>query len=420
MERSPFRRQAFTLVELLVVIAIIGILVGLLLPAVQAAREAARRMSCSNNFKQIGLGIHNYHSAYKQLPTNMTGTDQPRGVGDRTADGSLRRLSFLVGILPFVEQQALWEQIVNPSNKLVPGTAWNTGGAAPLNNMWQSMGPHPGRRNYVPWVTEVPTYRCPSDPAQSQGGGGLGRTNYAAAVGDSIDNVMYGGINEVGAWQWDMNSNGTVDQDWVVTRSRAACRGFFWNRVEMKFRDCLDGLANTVAAGEICTSGGKREIKADYVRNIDFTPTNGRIGEPVYCKEGAHIDVNRPAFYDPGATVDGGSGNLRGSRWADGRLPYASINNILPPNSPSCIRDNSDSYFMISTVGSRHQGGAHVLMGDGAVIFLTDSIEAGNASAQTVLRDGGNNPPGTPSPYGLWGALGTRDSGEQIEEQLNQ
>ncbi len=74
MKRVHSSRPGFTLVELLVVIAIIGVLVGLLLPAVQAAREAARRMSCSNNFKQIGLGIHNYHSAFKQLPTNGTGT----------------------------------------------------------------------------------------------------------------------------------------------------------------------------------------------------------------------------------------------------------------------------------------------------------------------------------------------------------
>ena len=72
MHRLRKTRQGFTLVELLVVIAIIGILVGLLLPAVQAAREAARRMSCSNNFKQIGLAVHNYHSSYKQLPQNGT------------------------------------------------------------------------------------------------------------------------------------------------------------------------------------------------------------------------------------------------------------------------------------------------------------------------------------------------------------
>ncbi len=115
-------RSGFTLVELLVVIAIIGVLVGLLLPAVQAAREAARRMSCSNNFKQIGLGIHNYHSAFKQLPNQGTGTHVSEALGGRdvwdTNPGreisSNMRLSYMVGILPFVEQQALWEMISNP------------------------------------------------------------------------------------------------------------------------------------------------------------------------------------------------------------------------------------------------------------------------------------------------------------------
>ncbi len=102
--------------ELLVVIAIIGVLVGLLLPAVQAAREAARRMSCSNNFKQIGLGLHNYHSAYDKLPLAGAGT-QPTVATDAwvaTATGNNLRLSMLVGTLPFIEQQALWEQISNP------------------------------------------------------------------------------------------------------------------------------------------------------------------------------------------------------------------------------------------------------------------------------------------------------------------
>ena len=137
---SKSYRFGFTLVELLVVIAIIGILVGLLLPAVQAAREAARRMSCSNNFKQIGLAIHNYHSAYKQLPMHSGGTRPSPAAGGwwQPGDGSNRmRLSIFVGLTPFMEQQALWETISNPSVVDLdnPGT--------PRTTPWPAMGPTP-------------------------------------------------------------------------------------------------------------------------------------------------------------------------------------------------------------------------------------------------------------------------------------
>ena len=188
MLRTARRSFGFTLVELLVVIAIIGVLVGLLLPAVPAAREAARRMSCSNNFKQIGLAMHNYHSAYKQLPTQLGGTGEDLKGGDRYYRGCDRTnnqsLSIFVGLTPFYEQQALWEQISNPNSVDLtnPGTV--------RNPLWPAMGPtatdennttpRTNQRNtaYEPWMTETPTLRCPSDPGF--GLPAMARTNYGA------------------------------------------------------------------------------------------------------------------------------------------------------------------------------------------------------------------------------------------------
>ena len=141
-KRASQGRSGFTLVELLVVIAIIGVLVGLLLPAVQSAREAARRMSCSNNFKQIGLAIHNYHSTYKQLPRNGTGptnefdnmccANAVRGTMAQPPVAFTRHaLSWLVAILPFVEQQGVWDEIAY--EHLDENGLW-----------WPAFGPAPG------------------------------------------------------------------------------------------------------------------------------------------------------------------------------------------------------------------------------------------------------------------------------------
>lgn len=166
------RHCGFTLVELLVVIAIIGVLVGLLLPAVQAAREAARRMSCSNNLKQLGLGFLNYHSAYKQLPVERGGTYRfgnnlqtrtpvPRGAA--FGGNNFHNLSALVPLLPFVEQQALWEQISNPYAVKEPASAMGLIFAAMGPQVAMTLANH-GQFQYDPWLTEIPTYRCPSDP----------------------------------------------------------------------------------------------------------------------------------------------------------------------------------------------------------------------------------------------------------------
>ena len=237
MRNDGIKRAGFTLVELLVVIAIIGILVGLLLPAVQAAREAARRMSCSNNFKQIGLAIHNYHSAFKLLPTHGGGTntenpnDDPVNTNHRfsSIDASNNsRLSMLVGILPFIEQQAVWEQVVNP-------LAVDTDNDGTVDITFPAMGPTPDRANYAPWATDIPGFRCPSDPGQ--GLPAQGRTNYGACLGDSV-------------WRSSLWSHVDArgDETETALENRGAHRGFFkpFNN-RGRFRDVLDGLANTIA-----------------------------------------------------------------------------------------------------------------------------------------------------------------------------
>ena len=224
-------------------IAIIGVLVGLLLPAVQAAREAARRMSCSNNFKQIGLAIHNYHSAFKQLPRHHGGTWTD---GNTPTDmNNLMSLSMLVGLTPFLEQQGLWEQISHPVQQRVDGTAQSP--------PFPPMGPAPWTGQYAPWVTEIPTLRCPSDPGY--GPPAFGRTNFAVCLGDSIDLMSTGPVHVQGGAIVNPPPN------WVPNRSRASCRGVFVARRDMKFRDILDGLANTIMCGEITTDLGDRDIR---------------------------------------------------------------------------------------------------------------------------------------------------------------
>ncbi|MEM1228222.1 MAG: DUF1559 domain-containing protein [Planctomycetota bacterium] len=387
----------FTLVELLVVIAIIGVLVGLLLPAVQAAREAARRMSCSNNFKQLGLALHNYHDAFKNLPGQMGGS---WGTNNNTSNQL--RLGWLVGTLPFIEQQGLWEVISNPNAFLANGND--------KTPPWPPMGPAPWRNNYEPWITELSAFRCPSDPGT--GLPALGRTNYAACLGDALE------YTDVGEWRW---VNPMTKNDNNAQQIRASGRGMFVPRKLMAFRDVLDGLSNTIMAGEIATDLGDRDIRTAPIDGPGSAPLRDN---PSWAKDNNKIDPERPQFWLAGEnlTTDNSAGDgsragwARGFHWADGVIQHSGMNTILSPNSECVSRTSADSTWGIYPPSSRHQGGVHVLMGDGAVKFITDSIEAGDPRAQTVYLGADNV--GIESPYGLWGALGTRANKEVIDEEF--
>lgn len=396
---SKQQRQAFTLVELLVVIAIIGILVGLLLPAVQAAREAARRMSCGNNFHQIGLALHNYETAFKQLPTEQGGTwsdgNTPANMNNRLD------LSMFVGLLPYMEQQPLWEKIRNPS--IYNGV------------QYPAMGPAGWIGAYEPWVTEIPALRCPSDP-----GSGLpafGRTNYAACMGDSVD-FMHNGKVQI--------SQGAIrrpTQTWVVNRANAANRGVFVPRTTSRMRDILDGTSNTIICGEIATDLGDRDARtlASWRNGGNAVRNN-----PLICE--AQLSPERPQFWSNGS--DGGTAPQlpgaaqgRGMRWAHAVTVYTECNTIRPPNKELCLQGGGNSGINSpgnATMSSRHSGGAHILLADGAVTFITDSIEAGDQTIQNVWLNGtGPSTVGSESPYGLWGSLGTKNGRETIQEDFN-
>lgn len=405
------RRIGRTLRELLVVVCIVGVVLALLFPALQAARERSRRNRCQNNFKQIGLALHNYHAQHQMLPMHGTGPTsefnddccgaamQP-GVYPNAVAYTRHQLSYLVGLLPYCEHQSLWEQI-------------SAAHEDDQQHYWPAFGPAPYTAIYQPWNTDVATFRCPSDPGS--GGPALGRTNYACSVGDSMwrtDNA---------SWSYFKGSHWRYDGSNRLRRSQvnASVRGMFVPRRAMKFRDVIDGLANTIAAAEIATHLGDRDVRTSgSIRN----GRDNLLKNPKFCEDQNQKDPERPLFWSTG--LDGEDQptitherSMRGYRWADFRPLYTQINTILPPNSEVCMR-GTHGQDGVMPPSSRHPGGVHVLMGDGAVIFITESIESGDVRAPVVYRRDNNHQHavGSQSPYGLWGALGTRGGKEVVEE----
>jgi prepilin-type N-terminal cleavage/methylation domain-containing protein/prepilin-type processing-associated H-X9-DG protein len=252
-----FKRCAFTLVELLVVIAIIGVLVALLLPAVQSAREAARRQSCLNNLKQIGLAMHNYHDTWQKLPAGAQG-----GKTSNVDDG----FGWGVAILPFIEQKALFDQI-NPN-----GQGGALGAYQRANNK-----PIPGGE------TVLKMYRCPSSqlpkivpPLFRLPGAGSYPPQNAIMTGYAINDYKGAG----GA------CNGR-DDDGVLGKIAELP----WCR----FAEITDGLSNQLMIGESTIVTGNSRTAASVTVIEDWpiwigAPNtdesiriNGRTSNPINC-----------------------------------------------------------------------------------------------------------------------------------------
>jgi prepilin-type N-terminal cleavage/methylation domain-containing protein/prepilin-type processing-associated H-X9-DG protein len=372
MTRSITRR-GFTLVELLVVIAIIGILVGLLLPAVQAAREAARRMQCSNHLKQWGLSLHNYESAFKALPSRRGGTQ-----GIDAARSNVGRMSPYMALLPYIEAGALYNNIQG-ANPPGGGTMWD---------------------NWNPLWRDVPSYaKCPSD-ANVNLSTPPGKSNYSFCMGDTVQGVREDnnprGVFGANTWDWNQPFNPANNRPSYV-----------------KFGQISDGLSNTLAISERkCSDSSRRDgsggATAASLKGVPFTEAiavgvAGVINSPNLCR--TRTDGQ---YWAQGTMVQFTSG----AGWSDGQPVYIGFNTVLPPNGPSCADDTDawgDQNHLILPPTSNHTGGVNAARVDGSVSFISNAIDSGNTG---VVQ-----PKGGQSNYGVWGALGSKSGGETVASQ---
>ena len=447
MPATSHRRKAFTIVELCAVLGIIGILVSLLLPAVQASREQARRVSCSNNLAQIAIAVRNYQSTFGHYPVQLHGTD---GSTVKGKDND-RRLSFLVGLLPFLDRTALSEMIdrENPRStdldvvgyedfafvapmdlgavaeanaELSSGASTQAGSATVAEaTLWPRNGPEPFQSTYRPWVKKIATFRCPSDPGYgslSGSGAAISRSNYAACLGDGLLTAASGPYKEV---------NGVFVLDAkLAQQTNASMRGVFVPRVPTSDADVTDGISHTILLGEIITALGddNQSSKPAVVTNADDLRDNPNLISAVNVTRlaggleplfgGDYWSRSWRDVLDPQVTLAATGMTVsqrRGLCWSDGMPLYTGFNTILPPNREIALSAKKDDCWGILPPSSRHSAGVTIAMVDGATRFISNSIDAGDTNAPTVYV-GSPNVPGSKSPYGVWGALGTRASGE--------
>ena len=238
MKKLRFR-QGFTLVELLVVIAIIGILVALLLPAVQAAREAARRMSCSNNLKQLGLALHNYHDVHKVFPANMDGSPN---VAQSAGQWNANRISmsWIVLTLPFIEQGPLHSQFDfsrDATNKFIDNANNRPLRQTVIGGLACPSSPHP---NPLPNRQQL-DYDWTSGWELSGG-----RTDYKGNMG-----FVWAGWRDCNATSTPVGSqSGAPWVDSSTPASSLPSGGLFFYNGSVKIAQIIDGTSNTVAVFE--------------------------------------------------------------------------------------------------------------------------------------------------------------------------
>ena len=326
---------AFTLVELLVVITIIGILIALLLPAVQAAREAARRSQCSNNLKQYGLALHNYENVHKLFA--IGGASGPGGGGNLEWDTNYYpRIGWQVRVLPFMEQQPLWDK-VKVADKGNPGGNsfyWDV-------DIPDTSGTKKAR------LIQVPYARCPSDGFNGPSGD-WAQTNYSGSLGS----------------QRTPSNNGSCNQ-WMAL-------GAPLSNPAANYENPGGTADHGNDTDQIVGWGGKRNISGMFGRlgiNIGVADVSDGTSNVIFVGE------ILPQCHDhaEGWWSYNGMGNAHASTSVPINNMTTCSPQIRPPTNPACTSQDNWNYSW--GFRSKHPGGAQFLLVDGSTRFISETID---------------------------------------------